>query len=248
MNEQAVQDAVAENYELLRHHLPYARTYHDWWLGLMAQLADRPGRILDNGCGVGPLFAHLTASKQVFGCDLSSEMLQRAKDRLTHATYLVQSNSLGLPFEAGSFDTVFSRALIHHLPSPELGISEIRRVLKPGGQAIFADTNRSLISTLPRRIAYRGDQFSDEHSNLHRSDYLKWISDHLEISSIRFFGYLAYPFGFPDMMGPFRRIPFPSALVRVLIQLDNIIARMPILKTQSWGIIVSAYRGDNHET
>ena len=241
MNEQATQDRVAENYEALRHKLPYAKRYHDWWLQLMVKMARTNGRVLDNGCGVGPMFALLHGQQELVGADLSYEMLRRAKTK-TADVGLAQADSLHLPFANTTFDLIYARALLHHFPNPEVGIAEMHRILKPGGQVILADTNQSILSAIPRKIAYRSDNFSDDHSNLDRHQYLEWVSSYFEIERVHFFGYLAYPFGFPDMMGPIRRVPFPPILVSTLIQIDNVISRIPVVKTQSWGLIVSAFK------
>jgi hypothetical protein len=115
----------------------------------------------------------------------------------------------------------------------------MNRVLKPAGQIILADTNNSIFSNLPRRIAYRRENFSSDHKNLNRKPYLAWLSHYFELDHIQYFGYFAYPFGFPDMMGPFRHIPFPRALVAALIGIDSILSTIPGIKTQSWGLIIA---------
>jgi SAM-dependent methyltransferase len=241
-NEQFVQDSVAENYEQLRYKLPYAKAYHIWWLNEMVGLASLPNEshppvILDNGCGTGFLLERLGESKLTFGLDLSFGMLTRAY-KINHR--IVQGDSCNLPFADNQFDLIFSRALIHHLPDPNAGLREMKRVLKPHGQIILADTNYSLLSSLPRHIAYQRENFSEGHANLRHQEYLAWIRSFFSIEQVRFFGYLAYPFGFPDMMGKFRNIAYPIRLIRLLIQIDRLISRFPILQRQSWGIMVSA--------
>lgn len=241
-DEQAIQDLVSENYEHLRHQLPYARTYHEWAFRTFASLIDPPlraGRVLDNGCGVGRFFDYLSDDHQAYGVDLSGQMLAKARQRHPQ---VAQSDSTRLPFAEATFDLVFALSLLHHLPQPLDGLAEIARVLRPGGQVVLVDTNRSLLSTLPRHLAYRRDNFSDDHANLHRSDYLRWIQTHFTLKQVRFIGYLAYPFGFPDMMGPLRRIAYPPSLIRALIHADNWLSRVPYLKTQSWWIAVTAVK------
>ncbi len=241
-DEQTIQDKMVEQYSALRYRLPYARAYHDWWMREMIALAgsDRlTGTVLDNGCGTGHIAALLPDARCAVGLDLSFRMLNEARRRFA---LCVQGDSLHLPFPDRSFDLVFARSLLHHLSDPAQGVREISRVLKSGGRAVFADTNRSIISALPRKIAYQRDSFSEQHQNFQRRDYLAWISQSLHIDRVRHFGYLAYPFGFPDMMGPLHRLPIPPALVRALIQLDSGIAQIPGLRTQSWGILVLSSR------
>ena len=240
-SEQAVQDRVAEHYEALRYNLPYAQHYHHWWLGQMYALADPQkwsGRILDNGCGVGTLYEFAPESaSSIIGLDLSGEMLRRAN---RYSQQLVQGNSQQLPFVDATFDLIFARSLLHHLPEPVIGVQEMYRILKPGGQIVLADTNKSIISDNPRRIAYRRDNFSGDHANLQFSDYLGWLEQFFTVERVQFFGYLAYPFGFPDMLGPLSRVKYPVALVKALIQVDHWIATIPRIRRQSWGVMVVA--------
>jgi ubiquinone/menaquinone biosynthesis C-methylase UbiE len=239
--ERSVQDSVAVHYEAQRYRLAYAACYHAWWMDEMIAMASvlRPGStVLDDGCGTGHLIERLSDAK-VIGLDLSNGMLRQARKR---SSCLVQGDSQRLPLPDAQFDLVIARSLLHHLPDPRRGIAEIYRVLKPGGQVVVADTNRSLLNTLPRKLAYRSEHFSEGHQNLDRREYLTWLERYFRVERVRYFGYLAYPFGFPDMMGALRFIPFPVPLVKGLIRIDNVLARIPALRVQSWGIMVVGSR------
>lgn len=194
------------------------------------------GQVLDLGCGVGLLLERLSAGRHC-GVDLSLGMLAAARRR---EVAVAQGDALRLPFLDDSFDLVFARALLHHLPRPQEGVGEIARVLRPGGQAILADTNRSLLSTLPRAVAYRSAAFSEDHANLDRRTYRAAVARHLDLESSLHFGYLAYPFGFPDVMGRLARLQPPLRLIELLIRFDELLARVPGLRTQSWGLMVTA--------
>ncbi|MCK5225179.1 MAG: class I SAM-dependent methyltransferase [Planctomycetes bacterium] len=233
----AVQDSVAVEYEQKRYQKPYARRYHNWWTEQMAKRVKSEGRFLDNGCGTGLLFENLHNSK-IVGLDISSEMLKYARQ---HCNELVLGNSQQLPFVNDCFDVVFCRSLIHHLPKPQLAIDEISRVLKVGGEAVFVDTNCSLLSALPRMIANKGEHFSEDHKNLTRKEMTKLLEPNFKIDEIMYFGYIAYPLlGFPDIVNIFEHIPFKSAIEPTLMFIDNVISRIPLLRTQSWAILVKA--------
>jgi ubiquinone/menaquinone biosynthesis C-methylase UbiE len=239
--EQQVQDAVAGDYEALRYRLPYARRYHAWWMRRLIRLAggalNRPGLVLDNGCGPATLHRFLPEhAERIVGLDLSMGMLREGR---AYAGRLVQGDCRFLPFEDGAFELIFARSLLHHLPDPAAGVAEMHRVLRPGGRVVLTDTNKTALSTLPRRIAYRGEHFSDDHTNFTARRYLATLAERFEIERVEYFGYLAYPLGFPDMMGPVRKLPFPGVLVDGLIAVDRVIAKLPVVKGQSWGINVS---------
>jgi SAM-dependent methyltransferase len=103
-----------------------------------------PGResVLEIGCGTGRLLEPLTRQfKQVFGVDVSGEMVRRGRQRLVHLPQVqfVEIDGLGkLPFGDGAFDFCFSYITFHHIPIRSVVrsyINESGRVLKPGGVA-----------------------------------------------------------------------------------------------------------------
>jgi demethylmenaquinone methyltransferase/2-methoxy-6-polyprenyl-1,4-benzoquinol methylase len=112
-----------------------AKEYDDWWLGtglhaervrpgwdeevdVLAELIASlpPGRTLDIACGTGFLTRHLRG--EVVGLDQSEQMLSLARDRAPEATF-VHGDALKLPFEADSFDRVFTSYFYCHLEEPE---------------------------------------------------------------------------------------------------------------------------------
>lgn len=231
----AVQDRVAIEYEQKRYQAPYAKKYHQWCVEQMLSRVQTDGRILDNGCGIGLLYEKIPA-KRLVGIDLSSEMLRHAGK---FSDQLVLGNSQQLPFKADSFDLVFCRSLLHHLPAPELAVQEMHRVLRPGGQIVLAETNSSLLSALPRRLANRSRHFSEVHTNLSRRTLESLLEPCFVVDDVSYFGYVAYPLlGFPDVVNIFRFVPFKSIAVPVLMGLDAILSRIPLVCTQSWGILL----------
>src|SRR3989338_7375925 len=154
------QDHVAQFYEDKRYSTWYSRAYQKWWSRKMLRLlpsSAKPSRILDNGCGTGNLIDCLKPENQskMVGSDISWGMLARGKKR-SHS--VVQADSQQLPFKSNSFDTVFARSLLHHLPNPDLGVQETARVLNQGGYAVFVDTVETWISTIPRKVTEDSEQ------------------------------------------------------------------------------------------
>lgn len=84
--------------------------------------------------------------------DISYEFLQIQKNEINHQfgnLYQVTSDATTLPLRSDSFDFIFCRFLLQHVKNPKLVLSEAKRVLKPGGQAIFIDTDDTFDSYAP---------------------------------------------------------------------------------------------------
>jgi ubiquinone/menaquinone biosynthesis C-methylase UbiE len=91
------------------------------------------GRALDLGCGDGSLSALLDAESLTVA-DVSRVALERARRRLPAARAVELEPDAPLPFEDGGFDIVLCAETIEHVRDVQLFLSEIRRVLRPGGR------------------------------------------------------------------------------------------------------------------
>lgn len=231
------QDSVADNYNNVRYKKKYSEEYQKKWFGDMVALIQNKGKILDNGCGVGYL-ANFFPPDSIIGFDISEGMLKQARLKMAD---LVRGNSQNLPFLPSTFDSIICRSLLHHLPEPEKGIAEMHRVLKSGGEMVFAEPIESILSILPRKFVQNTEHFSDIHKDFKRNDLLGLIEKEFTIEHIQHFGYIAYPvLGFPDIVDPLKKIPFQNFIATILIAFDNLFAKIPILNRQSWGIIIKA--------
>ena len=101
-------------------------------------------RVLDLGCGGGHVsYRAAPHVSQVVACDVTASMLRivaqtAAERRLSNIT-VVQGAAEHLPFKDAEFDVVLCRFSAHHWENMEAGLRETRRVLKPGGLAVFID-------------------------------------------------------------------------------------------------------------
>lgn len=132
------------------------------------ELGDVGGmRVVDFGCGSGAnsvLLANRGA--HVWGIDISEDLLRLAQRRLGvngragGATFIAGS-AHDMPFPDNSIDVVFGIAILHHLDL-DLVSKEIRRVLKPGGRAIFQEPvrNSKVIRFVRSLIPYRAPDIS----------------------------------------------------------------------------------------
>lgn len=92
--------------------------------------------VLDLGCGDGIFMSLITAGPVAAGIDLSSDAIAKARRRAIHEDLRVGS-ATALPFADASFATVFSNCVIEHIPQIDDVISEVSRVLRPGGTFLF---------------------------------------------------------------------------------------------------------------
>lgn len=114
--------------------------------------------IVDVGTGPGRLpilIADAFRGIRVEGIDLSEEMITRARqladaaqtDDASRVSFTV-ADVAELPHPTGSVDVVVSTASMHHWPDVAAGISDIARILRPGGQAVIYDPWASINSAV----------------------------------------------------------------------------------------------------
>jgi ubiquinone/menaquinone biosynthesis C-methylase UbiE len=139
-------DDVAEIYDS-RYDRRRGRFYHAHISGRVLEGIPRGGRILDLGCGTGLfLRAYEGLGGYGIGIDLSREMIRRARMRCEESEFFV-GNAEVLPFCAESFDAVVSLMAFSYVRRPDLLLSEVHRVLKPGGRIAICTLGRNLLTT-----------------------------------------------------------------------------------------------------
>jgi SAM-dependent methyltransferase len=129
-------------------------------LDLAGDVAGR--RILDAGCGSGPLFAALRERGAIVtGIDKSAGMLELARRRLGDDADL-QLADLGstLPFPDDMFDDVAASLVLHYLQDWGPALAELRRVLKPGGRLIVSVDHPFAVNLMHREAGRKPDYFA----------------------------------------------------------------------------------------
>ncbi|MFC8225309.1 class I SAM-dependent methyltransferase [Streptomyces sp. NPDC057287] len=119
----------------------------------VGELGLRPGgAVLDAGCGTGRALPALRKAVgpggAVLGADLTPPMLDAATraGRGTSGALLL-ADVARLPLRTGVLDAVFAAGLISHLPQPARGLSELARVVRPGGRlALFHPIGRAALA------------------------------------------------------------------------------------------------------
>ena len=134
-------DQIAESWYGLRH---WSRFREE-----LEELAQRwqSGRLLNVGCAHGPDFLPFRQGFELWGADSSSAMLKQAirySSKFDFYVNLVTADAISLPFPDNSFDWAIAIATYHHIKGKnerEAAFQELRRVLKPDGEAFLTVWN-----------------------------------------------------------------------------------------------------------
>ena len=142
-------DSVARRYDVMNDLMSLGM--HHGWKRFTVELASvRPGaRVLDLAGGTGDLarrFAERVGSSgMVVHTDINGAMLVEGRDKLIDVGVVlptVQCNAEALPFASRSFDRVSIGFGLRNVTHPERALSEMARVLVPGGAALVLEFSR----------------------------------------------------------------------------------------------------------
>ncbi|GAB2923522.1 class I SAM-dependent methyltransferase [Micromonospora polyrhachis] len=145
-------------------------------IGLAGDVNGR--RILDAGCGSGPLSAALRERGAIVtGFDSSPAMVELAQRRLGEdVTLLVADLSKPLPFADGAFDDVVVSLVLHYLQDWAAPLAELRRILRPGGR-LFLSLNHPITypTVHPGSDYFALARWTDEYTfDGHRTELTFW--------------------------------------------------------------------------
>lgn len=136
--------------------------------------------ILEVGCGRGigtELIFNRFGAQKVYAFDVDPDMVDKARQRLSgyppERLKLKVGDVTAIDAEDETFDAVFDFWIIHHVPDWQTAVSEIRRVLKPGGRFFFQEVTSKALDRLfyriflehPRDNRFSGSEFVQELEN-----------------------------------------------------------------------------------
>jgi SAM-dependent methyltransferase len=115
-----------------------------WWFrgkrllleALLARAGVETGRMLDVGCGTGGILRSLAHRGDVVGIDYAEIGLRFCRTKGLRD--VLRASALALPFRDGVFDLCVLMDILEHVDEEALLLSEVRRVLRPGGVAILS--------------------------------------------------------------------------------------------------------------
>ncbi len=144
-------DRIARDYDAVNRVMS-AGQWERWHRTFVELTAFRPGAcVLDVACGTGDLSllaaAQVGRDGRVIGIDLSEGMLEVGRARVAAGPYrdtvtLQQGNAMALAFEDASFDGATMGWAMRNVASIPKTLSEIFRVLKPGGRFVCLEASR----------------------------------------------------------------------------------------------------------
>lgn len=170
---------MRDYYEDVWARLPPDLSPPDWSLrrGFLLGEVRSGDRALDLGCGDGAFAAVLTeAGAEVVGADVAEAALARARQRHPSLDFRIVPVDGALPFGDGAFDLVWSSEVIEHVADTARWLSEVRRVLAPGGRLLVTTPSHGRL-----RVALRGiEHFSPplgDHLHLYTKASLRLLLD-----------------------------------------------------------------------
>jgi SAM-dependent methyltransferase len=200
---------------------------------VLSDCADK--RVLEYGCGTGSYALDLArGAATVTGIDIAPLAIDRARDRAAaeglaeRASFHVM-NAEALTFAPGTFDRICGNSILHHLDLAK-ALAEIRRVLKPDGNAVFFEPlGHNPLINLYRRLTPRMRSV-DEHPLTSRDlDTLRAFFGGVEIRHFHLLSLAAVAW---------RRLPGFEGLLRCLEAVDRGLFRAPFVRRQAWIAVI----------
>lgn len=129
-------------------------------------------KILEIGCGIGTVVFELSEKgHDIVGNDISGEAIEYGRKKYSDIRLEVQAAET-LPYEDESFDVVLSFDLFEHIAEIDKHISEVRRVLGPGGYYLFQTPNR-YSNIIYETLWTKSLQWRRYHPSLHSPGQLR---------------------------------------------------------------------------
>jgi SAM-dependent methyltransferase len=172
-------EAIVDPGELdsLRHASEHRR-----FEALVRLLQLQPGeRVLDIGCGSGWLADRCQAAgARVLAMDIAPAGVRAARGRFPAIADFLAGDGYHLPYADASFDVVVLSEVVEHLEEVETALTEVRRVLKPGGRVLVSVPYKERIL---HHLCIHCNQMTPANAHLHSFDESK-LQGHLRNSGL----------------------------------------------------------------
>jgi SAM-dependent methyltransferase len=177
---------MKDYYEDLWARLPAELEPPDWELRRTFLLGEiRPGdRVLDLGCGAGAFTAEIArGGASVVGVEVAGTAIARARARHPHLDFRLAPIDGPLSLDDASFDLVWASEVIEHVADTARWLSEVRRVLAPGGRLALTTPSHGRL-----RLTLGGiERFSEplgDHLHLYTRRSLRRVLEELGFEAV----------------------------------------------------------------
>jgi ubiquinone/menaquinone biosynthesis C-methylase UbiE len=174
-------DMVADTYDYHYDHRR-GRKYHTHLSNHLMKALPEGGNLLDIGCGTG-LFVekYIQHGGRGTGLDLSEKMVAKARHRCPDCEFIVGTGEK-LPFGDNSFNAVSSVLVFSYVRDPGAMLSEVYRVLEPGGSVALCTLGRKLITSGIPSLYKIGEKIRIKHVVM--KDFGEHYYDEKEMNSL----------------------------------------------------------------
>jgi len=208
-------DAIGDEY-LLHYNDHYSRLYREKFIyePMVKGVELDKRRVLDAMCGSGQISEFVYQKQcELHGLDISERQIALYRERFPNASSHVRS-VLETGFPDHYFDIVLMCGGLHHVhPDINRAVTELHRILRPGGLFLFAEPHAYTVVDRARRVWYATDPFF--MSNESAVDYFrleKHFSDQFNRVSVSYLGNIAY------------YLVYNSLILRIPLRVKKIIA------------------------
>ena len=165
--------------------IEHEKYLHYWQIHqILKHFITRGSSVLECGCAPAKwlMYFFKEFDCSIYGIDNSESGLNLSKRNLSNQKIneyeLIKGDVNHISFDTNTFDIVFSAGLLEHFNEPEKIVSEMSRILKPGGLLIIQIPNfhiGSLLWFIEDVIHKKG--MSKTHSNLYLNDVESWLKN-----------------------------------------------------------------------
>jgi ubiquinone/menaquinone biosynthesis C-methylase UbiE len=141
-------------------------------------------RVLDLGCGQGDLTAVLAETgAHPVGVEIAEAAVSRARRRHPQLRFELAPVDGRLPFDDNTFDAVWASEVIEHVADTARWLSEVRRVLLPGGRVLITTPNHGRVALLLHGVERYSEPLGD-HLHLYSAGSLHTLLEEFDFTQI----------------------------------------------------------------
>jgi SAM-dependent methyltransferase len=153
---------------------------------IFKRVIGRGRKVLDLGCRSGALTRHFLDGNEVVGVDVDEAALVKAEER--GITPVVANVEEPLPFPDETFDTVVAGELLEHLGFPETLVSEVHRVLEPGGNFVGSVPNAFNVQRRLRFLLGKPPEKDPTHLRMFSAEQIRELLADFDEVEVTFVG------------------------------------------------------------